>query len=121
MKVAVLVLGTIGAVFGLMGAVLAIGLGGLGTAFGSQDVASVSNNGVVALLTSITGLVGAILVFKNTKLAGWFMVGSAIIGFVAAFLAYIIAAIFFFIAGILALTMKQAVKKVNKETNIISP
>lgn len=107
MKGAILALGILGGVFGLIGAILAIGLGGVGHALGSQDVASVSKNGIVALFAAIAGLVGAILIFKNTKLAGWLMIGSAVIGFIAAFLAYIISAIFFLIAGIMALTIKQ--------------
>lgn len=111
MKGVVLALGILGAVFGLIGALFAIGFGSMGSSFGNQEIASVSKNGIVALLSSITGLVGAILIFKNTKLAGWFMIGSAIVGFIAAFLAYIIAAIFFFIAGIMALSMKQVVKE----------
>lgn len=107
MKGIVLTLGIIGAVFGFIGAVFAIGLGGIGTSFGSQEVASVSKNGLVALLAAVTGLIGAILVYKDTKLSGWLMVGSAIVGFIAAFLAYIISAIFFLIAGIMALSIKQ--------------
>lgn len=107
MKGAILALGILGGVFGLIGALFAFGLSGVGQSLGSQDVASVSKNGVIALLASITGLVGAVLVFKNTKLSGWLMIGSAIIGFIAAFLAYIMSAIFFFIAGIMALTIKH--------------
>lgn len=112
MKGAILALGILGGVFGLIGALFAIGLGGVGQALGSQNVANASKNGVIALLASIIGLVGTVLVYKNTKLAGWLMIGSAIVGFIAAFLAYIISAIFFLIAGIMALTIKQSKKNV---------
>ncbi len=107
MKGVVLTLGIIGAVFGLLGAVFAFGIGGIGTSFGSQEIANVSKNGLIALLAAIAGLIGTILVYKNTKISGWLMVGSAIVGFVAAFLAYIISAIFFLIGGILSLSIKK--------------
>jgi len=107
MKGAVLALGILGAVFGLIGAVFALGLGSLGNSFGSQELASISKNGLVALVASIVGLVGAVLVFSKPRLAGWLMIGAGVVGFVVAFLAYIIGAIFFVVAGIMALTLKE--------------
>lgn len=107
MKVAAIVLGIIGALFGFFGAIFALGLGGLGGAFGAEGAESISRSGIIAILASIVGLVGAVLVFKKSWLAGWLMVGAAVVGFVATFVAYIIGGIFLLIAGIMALTIKE--------------
>ncbi len=107
MKGLIVALGIIGAIFGFIGAIFALGIGGIGSAFASEGSSSITRSGIVAILASITGLVGAILVFSKSKLAGWLMIGSAVVGFVATFIAYIIGGIFLFIGGILALTIKE--------------
>ena len=117
MKGVVVALGIIGTIFGFFGALFALGIGGLGEAFEAEGATSVIKSGVVAILASITGLVGAVLVFGKPKLAGWLMIGSAIVGLVAVSLFYIIATVFLGIGGVLALTIKQKEKEPSKATS----
>src|SRR4030042_4115597 len=106
MKGAVLALGIIGAIAGLIAGLFALGVQGMSEAFGAEG-SNIAANGIVAILASVVGLVGAVLVFSKPKLAGWIMIGSAIVGLVATSMFYIIALIFLGIGGILALTIKQ--------------
>lgn len=112
MKIAVLILGILGAVFGLLGAIFALGIGGLGSAFESAGSSSIVRSGIVAIVASSVGLVGAILAMGNkSRLGGWLMIGSAVVGFVVVFVAYIMGGIFFLIGGIAALRLKPNEKQ----------
>lgn len=110
MKGGVLALGIIGAIAGLFAGLFALGVQGVGEAFDARGP-DISSNGIVAILASIAGLVGAVMVFSRPKLAGWVMIGSAVVGLVATSLFYIIATIFLGIGGVLALTIKQKEKE----------
>lgn len=116
MRGGVLALGIIGAIAGLFAGLFALGVQGVGEAFDASGP-DIGSNGIVAILASIVGLVGAILVFKKPWLAGWLMIGSAIVGLVATSLFYIIATVFLGIGGILALTIKQKEKEPSEATS----
>ncbi|OGY24696.1 MAG: hypothetical protein A2Y57_00475 [Candidatus Woykebacteria bacterium RBG_13_40_7b] len=109
MKGAVVALGIIGAIAGLIAGFFALGVQGVGDAFGAQGP-DITGNGIVAILASVAGLIGTVLVFSKPKIAGGVMIGSGIVGLVATSLFYIIALIFLGIGGILALTIKQPAK-----------
>lgn len=107
MKGAVLALGIIGALFGFIGAIFAMGIGGIGAGFEADGASSIIKSGGVAALASLVGLIGAVLVFSKPKLGGWLMIGAASVGFVMIFMAYMIGGAFLLIAGILSLKYKQ--------------
>lgn len=113
MKIAAMVLGILGGLAGLGGAVLALFFGGLGSAFGVQGAGLVSNLGFFAIPLSILGIVGGAMASAKPALAGKLMIASAVGGFISIFLAYMIAAILLIIAGILAIMEgKKEVKSI---------
>ena len=103
MKIAAMVLGIIGGLAGLGGAVMALFFGGLGSAFGAHDAGLISSLGLLALPFSILGVVGGAMASAKPALAGKLMIASAIGGFISISFGYIIAAILLIIAGVLAI------------------
>lgn len=102
------ILGIFGAFFGVIGAIFVVVFGGIGEALeleGSKYIAS----GMVALILSIIGLIGGII--KNNTYSGILMLIAGIGGFIAVFMAYIIAAPCFIIGGIMALIEGHRDKK----------
>lgn len=102
-----LVLGLLGGIFGLFASFFVMAFGGLGGALGAQGASGVVGQGMVAIIFSIVGIVGASLVKSKTKLSGWMMLISAIGGIISISLAYLISFILLIIAGIMALVKKD--------------
>jgi len=66
------VLGLIGGIFGIISGILAMTIGGLGTAFSAQGANTVGTLGIGAVLLSVLGIVGSILVKNKPKIGGLF-------------------------------------------------
>ncbi len=62
-----LVLALLGGIFGFFGALFAIGIGGLGGAFEMEEASKVVGLGFAAIVFSIIGIVGAVLVKSKNK------------------------------------------------------
>ncbi|QGQ46626.1 DUF4064 domain-containing protein [Metabacillus sediminilitoris] len=104
------VLGLIGGIFGLIGAVMAIFVGVLDEAFsGSTEI---SGLGWSAVLLSILGIVGSVIVKRKPKLGGAFMTIAAIGGTISIFVFYILPGVLLFIGGIMGLFRKDKTKSV---------
>lgn len=101
-----LVFGILGGFFGLIGGIAAIVIGSFGEAFNFAGYSDIMILGTVAIVVSITGVVGAVLVKKNPKLGGSIMVLSGIMGFICIFVFYILGGIFMVIGGLMALIRK---------------
>jgi hypothetical protein len=103
MRVVALVLGILGAVFGFFGAVLAEGVGGLGSALGVAHAHELVGLGVLAFAAAIVGLVGAILAMSAPK-ASWIMLLIAAVLVVVAISAFAVpAALLFLVAMVFAI------------------
>lgn len=100
------VLGILGGIFGLLGALAGLFIGSVGGALGAAGASTVTGLAAGAAILAIIGIVGAALVKSRTKLAGALMLISAIGGFIAIFLFYLIGAVLLFIAGVMALRGK---------------
>lgn len=111
MRIAALVLGIIGGIFGIFGSLFATMVGGLGAAFNAKGASEVAGLGFVAVFISIAGLVGGALALKYPKVAGWMMLLCGISGIIAISAGYIIAGPLFIIGGILALISSRKSKK----------
>lgn len=108
-----MVLGIIGGVVGLGGALFAMsGFSsalfamlkvGLLRAFGMHGAGLISNLGFWAIPLSILGIIGGVMVSIKPVLAGKLMIASAIGGLILIHFGYTIAAILLIIAGILAI------------------
>lgn len=101
-----LVLGIIGGFFGIVGGIAAVMIGSFGAAFEAAGYSDIVILGTVAIIVSITGIVGAVLVKNKPKLGGTLMILSGIIGFISIFVFYILGGIFLVIGGLLALIRK---------------
>ena len=76
-------MGLLGGICGIVGGFLALTLGGLGAAFGAKEGNEIGSLGVAAILFSIWGIVGAVIVRRHGKLGGLFMTAAAVGGLIA--------------------------------------
>lgn len=102
MKIAALILGILGGIAGLFGAIFAFGVGGVGTALG-EEAQSLVGNGIAALIFSLLGIVGGAMAMAKSKAAGIMMLIAAVGGLIAVFVGYIVAFPLLLIGGILSL------------------
>ena len=109
------ILGIIGGIFGILSAVFALMMGGLGGAFGASGMGLVVGLGFAALLISIVGLVGGAISDEHQKVGGMMMVACGIGGFIAISAFYIIAGPLLIIGGIIALVNNSKNKKLTKK------
>jgi len=101
-----LVFGILGGFFGLVGGIGALIIGSFGEAFNFAGYSDIMIMGTVAIIVSIAGIIGAILVKKNPKLGGILMILSGIIGFICIFVFYMLGGIFLVLGGLMALVRK---------------
>ena len=102
MRIAALIIGIFGAAAAFVGALLAMLFGGVGVALDESEGEQIVVLGMVALLMSIVGLVGAALSIAKPRAAAVLMALSAIVGVVLIFVAYIVATVLLLIAAVLA-------------------
>jgi len=105
------ILGVLGGVFGLGGAIFAFFIGGVAGILGSPDASTVAGASLGAIFLSILGIVGGSIASRSAKTAGILMLLSGIGGFIAISFAFIIAGPLLIIGGILALTRKPKEKQ----------
>lgn len=105
-RIAETILGILGGIFGLVGSLFALTAGGLAGALGAEGASMVVGLGLLAILLSILGIVGGAISSRNSKVAGILMLVAGIGGFIAVFLAYIVAAPLLVTGGILSLVRK---------------
>jgi len=103
MKVAAMVLGVLGGVFGILGALFALFIGGLGAGFADPEAGTVIGAGLAAIIISIVGIVGGAIALSRPVIAGYMMIASGILGFIAISAGYIVAGPLLIIGGALAL------------------
>lgn len=116
MRTAAMVLGIIGGLAGLGGAIFALTVGGLGAAFGGEGAETVIGLGWAAMGISLVGLVAAALSKARPKAAGIVMILAGVAGFIAISMGYIIAGPLLIIAGILAIRGRREVAVHGVET-----
>ena len=104
-RTAELVLGIIGGIFGIFGAIFAMTVGGIGATFGAGN--TISWLGFSAMIFSVIGLVGSTITKGKRKLGGWLMVGSAVGGTISISAFYILPGLLLLIGGVMALFRKE--------------
>lgn len=97
------ILGITGGIFGIIGSIFAIIVGGIGAAFGVG--LGVVYLGFGAIVFSIIGIVGAVL--DNKKIAAGLMLIAGVGGVIMVSVGYIIAAPLLIIAAILAFRKRK--------------
>jgi hypothetical protein len=102
MRVAALVLGVIGGVFGIFASIFALGVGGLGSAVGSQGASTVIGLGWSAMFFCLLGFLGSGLAMAKPKAAALLLLISAL-GFIVSVSAFaVVTGPLFLIASLLA-------------------
>lgn len=102
-----LAMGIIGGVFGIIAAIIAMMVGGVGAAFGASGAHSIVGLGFGAMLFSILGIIGGAIAKAKTKLAGWLLLISGIAGFICISAFFIISGILFIVAGLIGVFSKK--------------
>ena len=102
MRVAGLIIGVLGSIAAFVGAIIAIAIGGIGSAFDAEGADSIVVQGYVALGASVVGLVGGVLSLAKPRFAAGMMAVSAIVGVIAVFVAYLAGGLLLLIGALLA-------------------
>jgi hypothetical protein len=100
-------MGIIGGVFGIIAGILAMSIGGVGSAFGADGANAVVGLGFAAMLFSILGIIAGAIAKSRPKLAGSLLLVSGIAGFICISLFFIISGILFIVAGLMGIFTKS--------------
>ncbi|MNG21850.1 hypothetical protein D3C84_1062640 [compost metagenome] len=92
-----------------MGVIL---IGGIDAAFSSSGASDLGGLGWSALLFSVVGIVGSIVVRSKAKLGGALMTISAIAGVISVSMFYVIPGILLIIGGLMGLLRKDKTKSI---------
>ena len=102
------VLGLIGGIFGIIGPLIALAIGSFGTqVMHDASSATISYLGWLAIVFSILGIVGSVVVRHKPRLGGVFMLVSAIGGVISISFFYALSFVLLLIAGLMGLLMKD--------------
>jgi hypothetical protein len=102
MRIAALILGVVGGVFGLIAALLALGIGGIGSATGQQGGGQIIGLGWSAFAFCILGFLGSGLAMGKPKLGAVLLLVAGLGFFISISWFAIITAPLFLIAALLA-------------------
>jgi len=102
-----MVLGIIGGIFGILVGIFVVLVGGVGGALGVAGAKTVVGQGLGAIILAIIGLIGGAIVKGKPKLAGWMMILSGVLGFIAVSVFWFISGILLIVGGILALRSRD--------------
>ena len=112
MRVTALIVGISGAVAGLFGALLLLNFGYLQAAYGHEGASSLAIRGLVILLMSGVGFVGAMFAVAKPRLAAALLLISVTGGVIGQYLFYAVPALLLLIAAIFAFFGRQKPAKV---------
>ncbi|MCY8918095.1 DUF4064 domain-containing protein [Bacillus atrophaeus] len=101
------VLGLLGGIFGFIGAIMALVIGGLDASFNSTGTSDIIGLGWGAVFLSILGIVASVIVRKKAKLGGSLLIVSGIGGLICISLFYLLPAVLLIIPGVMGLARKD--------------
>ncbi|WAH42794.1 DUF4064 domain-containing protein [Alicyclobacillus fastidiosus] len=107
MRTASMVLGIIGSVFGIIAAIFAMLVGGIGHAFHASSSGEITGLGWGALFLSVVGLVGSILVRNFAKVAGILMLIGGVGGIICVSYFFILPGILLIIPGVMSMFVRN--------------
>ncbi|AKO91962.1 hypothetical protein BEH_07535 [Priestia filamentosa] len=106
-------LGLIGGIFGILFAFAALFMGVIDSALNASGTSSLTGLGWGAVIMSIIGIIGSVIVKSKAKLGGALMLIAAIGGFICISMFYIISGVLLLIAGIMGLVRKDKSKSMS--------
>lgn len=86
---------------------MAIFIGGVEEAFGAEGSGGVTAAGWIAVILSVLGIIGSVLVRNRAKLGGIFMLIAVVGGFIATFVFYLLPGILLLVAGLMGIFKKE--------------
>lgn len=101
------VLGLIGGIFGFIGAIMALMVGGIDAAFSDNGTSEVTGLGWGAFLFSILAIVGSVVVKSKARLGGILLIVAAIGGVISISMFYLVPAVLIFIGGLMGVIRKD--------------
>lgn len=105
-----LVLGLIGGILGIISGIYAMNIGGLASVFHIDRAVTINNFGIGAIVLSIIGIIGALVIKNKEKLGGILMVIAALGGIVCITYFYIPSGILLIIPGLMSIFSKDKSK-----------
>src|SRR5699024_1345427 len=106
------VLGLIGGIFGFIGAIMALFVGGVDAAF-SDGTSEVTGLGWAAFIFSILAIVGSVVVRSKAKAGGVLLLISAVGGIISISMFYLVPSVLIAIAGLMGVIRKDKNKTEN--------
>ncbi|MDI6894838.1 MAG: hypothetical protein QME70_09585 [Bacillota bacterium] len=111
MRIAALILGILGGLAGIGGAVFVLFFGGAGAVLAAEGAFTVVKLGVAAVPLSILGLIGGALALAKPKVAGVLMLISAFGGLIAISMGYAVAFILLLVGAVFAFVGRREAAK----------
>ena len=105
-RVAEMILGILGSIFGIIGGLFAIMVDGIGKEFGATDSGSITGLGIAVIITCIITLVLSCIINKKRVLIGILLIIGGILNIIFISFFGILSGILILVAGILALIRK---------------
>ena len=102
MRTASLVLGITGGVFGILSGLLAMMIGGIGSAFAAEGSGSVVGLGFGAILLGVLGIIGGALSNRSPGKASLLQAIAGFLGFIAIWLFWTLAGVLLLIGALMA-------------------
>jgi hypothetical protein len=102
MRTAALVLGITGGVFGILAGLLAMMVGGIGSAFDAEGSGSVVGLGFAAIMLGVLGIIGGAVSNRSPKAAAILQTIAGILGFIAVSLFWVLAGVLLLIGALMA-------------------
>ena len=102
MKTAALVLGIVGGVFGILAGLLAMLVGGIGSAFEAEGSGSVVGLGFAAILLGVLGIIGGALSNRSPGKAGIVQAIAGLAGFIAISLFWVLSGVLLLLGALMA-------------------
>jgi hypothetical protein len=102
MQTASLVLGITGGVFGILAGLLAMMVGGIGSAFEAEGAGSIAGLGFAAILLGVLGIIGGALSHRSPGKASLLQALAGVFGFIAVSLFWVLAGVLLLVGALIA-------------------
>lgn len=102
MGTASLVLGIVGGVFGILAGLLAMMVGGIGSAFEADGSGSIAGLGFAAIMLGVLGIIGGALSHRNPGKASLLQAIAGFFGFIAISLFWVLAGVLLLAGALMA-------------------
>lgn len=111
MRTASLVLGIVGGVFGILAGLLAMTVGGIGSAFEAEGSGSIVGLGFAAIMLGVLGIIGGALSNRSPGAASLLQAVAGVLGFIAISLFWVLAGVLLLAGALFAFLGRRSVSQ----------